>query len=158
MRGIYAHNRTCEVCGEIVFKKFVGGGVIEFAFGRREEPLSRSLSLRIHAYDEENERLILYVDPPEPTRILNVFDAEEIPDELKERAKAGYCELVVIDSEQFVSIPYRLLRGQDTISVSEIRGTFQNATVVKLYGGIEYDDMFGRLPIPESYSIEATWS
>lgn len=158
MTGIHAHNRTCEVCGKIICKKFVDGGVIEFAFGRLGEPLSKSLSLRIRAYDEESERLILYADPLEPIRILNVFKAEEIPGELAERAAAGYCELVVIDDEQYISIPYRLLGGQETTSVSEIRGQFLNATVVKLYDGVEYDDMFGQLPIPESYTVKAVWS
>lgn len=158
VRGIYAHRRTCESCGEVLCLDVLKDNIVRFCL--REKMNGCDIELKFHSEDREKRMLYFYKkDIPEPRALFAIKKDQVLPaltDIIEEE--------IEIDGHHLIGIRYNIgkgLLGEDIkINVIDYGRGFKNGSVVKLYEGKEYGEWdFGdkKLPIAETLHVYKDW-
>jgi hypothetical protein len=138
----------------VTFLEFVDGSYVRFAFNTQTHSLD-DLTLRVQRWDRDQEWMYFY-----PELLKGVWTIRQPDLETYFKANMDKWEEVEEDGQKLIRI--RVLRDydQDTaiIRLSEITGSYRNASVVNVWKGREYNEIFDAdLPVAMGISIYEAW-
>jgi len=171
--GIFGHDRKCEVCGEVIYKKYIKGDLISFIFrGSKNEWLNDEITLRVHDVNMDNCVIHFELAIPKRGRYSRNQSHKNVLKMLDEH-KDSWTYYENDKGKRFYSFYNRIngcMNEQTKINICESRrhdggggSGFQKCSVVKVFDGKEYSDwasfngMFPELPMPESFHLYRDW-
>jgi hypothetical protein len=164
--GIYSHDRKCECCGKIIYKKYEKGGLLSFIFQHGENGIFDDVTLRIHSLDVDKKIIRFEPEIPRFGRYGNQKRKKTL--EILERHKHDYVR-VQIGKKSVYSFYYPFngcineLTKINTTEVRNRKGSFpsgpRNCSVVNIMFGVEYSEHTFRdeYPYPETFHIYRDW-
>jgi hypothetical protein len=164
IRGVKAHGRKCENCGETISLNVKEGDRVRFFFRDSMEMFS-DIELIVHSYDMDTKTIRFYAEIPEQKVSLGAKTIEQVQEKLDMFSNDSVKE--VIEGKNVLAFFYPMngsLTEETKINFAEVRGGkndycggFQNADVVLLYEGKEYGEFGFNLPIPDSVTVYKDW-
>lgn len=156
VNGIKAHNRKCELCGATTYADIRDGSTVRFCFVDEDNGGGMAdIKFRAKYWDSEAGHLYLY-----PAVLDGNWLRGERALQYLEEHKDKW-ERVTRFGRPYIRVTYKkyggYAEGERVINMMDIWGHYHNHRIVKIWKGVEVDDLFGKLPIPQSISIYESW-
>ncbi len=154
--GIHSHNHKCELCGATTYAEIRDGSTVRFCFiDEGNSGGMADIKFRAKYWDSEAGHLYLY-----PTVLDGNWRHGERALQYLEEHKDKW-ERVTRFGHPYIRITYKkygeYAEGERVIDMTDILDHYHNHRIVKIWKGVEVDDMFGKLPIPQSINIYESW-